>query len=146
MRTYLVSVAVLASAAPVAAQQWQFVDGPFAAGTAVVWDFDSSSTSATSPGVFEWNGNDWQARAPVPTASVVGIPFSLCHDPLRQRTVMLGGTELWEWDGCSVSRGADFVNAARSSETRLEPVQMLERAGAANEIRPRPTSTAANRR
>lgn len=52
--------------------------------------------------VHEWDGVDWRLRTPAGPAPSSRFDVALVHDPLRRRSVMLGGSsEVWEWDGTS---------------------------------------------
>lgn len=55
--------------------------------------------------VFEWNGTDWTQRTSTTTPPSQRFNYTLSYDPLRQRTVLFGGStsgnELWEWNGAA---------------------------------------------
>jgi IPT/TIG domain-containing protein len=56
--------------------------------------------------VWEYDGNDW-AHRPATPAPLSREFFSLAYDPVRRRTVMFGGLDVfemndtWEWDGAA---------------------------------------------
>ena len=55
------------------------------------------------PEIWEWDGSDWQLRVAVGNRPSPRLETSFVHDPVRQRSVLLGGDsgggEIWEWDG-----------------------------------------------
>ena len=55
------------------------------------------------PEIWEWDGVDWQLRVAIGTRPSPRLETAFVYDPVRQRSVLLGGDsgggQVWEWDG-----------------------------------------------
>ncbi|MCA8952460.1 MAG: hypothetical protein KDE27_23315, partial [Planctomycetes bacterium] len=72
---------------------------------AVLFGGRPSALSSANNETWEWNRTDWIQRSPATTPPARAFA-GMAYDPLRDRTVMFGGTsyssllgDTWEWDG-----------------------------------------------
>jgi hypothetical protein len=103
------ALAVAFCAVPMAAQQWQAIDGPYFAGRGMVWD--SARHRAVAFGsegeTWEYDGNTRLHRS-TPTAPPGRSYHAMVYDAARGQTLLFGGSvntvpvgDCWLWDGCT---------------------------------------------